>query len=256
MKKRKGFTLVELLVVIAIIALLVAILLPALSRAKEQARSTVCVAHIKGLILAQYTYATDSQGKFPPHYTQFPSWVKEDAALPRTLWGENVRDILDDDIPGEMTICPHYAGRAGDPVLAAPDNYWPDGSEQWGAWNTDAPHVYLSYMWFTNWTGWGPIRLNSTLEFARGEAPWPSEQDEGTASAAMIAHRAGADIDNWDLGTLKPDSIPTKGHGAMEGGGRYENPVGYGDGHVEMNSGSDIKPRARIGFWADSAIIY
>lgn len=247
--KKTAFTLVELLVVIAIIALLVAILLPALSRAKEQAKSMVCVAHIKGMILAQYSYATEYEGEFPLHTTQYPSWVKE----LHTILG-NVHDAYKDIVPGKMTICPHYAGRAGDPILADPDNYWLGGPSH-GAWNTDAPHVYLSYMWFSNWTGWDD-RLNSTLEFAKGEAPWPNEQDEGTASTAMIAHRAGAGIDDWDLGTLVPESIPMKGHGVMDGAGRYENPVGYGDGHVEMNSGSEIKPRARIAHWPNDAIIY
>ena len=48
----EGFTLVELLVVIAIIALLMAILLPALGRAREMGKRAVCLVHIKQLQLA------------------------------------------------------------------------------------------------------------------------------------------------------------------------------------------------------------
>ena len=46
MRRGKGFTLIELLVVIAIIALLMAILMPTLRAAKDQARKTVCTGHI------------------------------------------------------------------------------------------------------------------------------------------------------------------------------------------------------------------
>jgi len=52
MKSKGGFTLIELLVVIAIIALLTAILIPALSVAKQQAGSSVCLMNEKQLVLA------------------------------------------------------------------------------------------------------------------------------------------------------------------------------------------------------------
>ncbi len=64
-KKKKGFTLIELLVVIAIIALLISILLPSLSRARELSKRTVCAANLRGIGQAMYIYAQDEPGVFP-----------------------------------------------------------------------------------------------------------------------------------------------------------------------------------------------
>ena len=58
-----GFTLVELLIVIGIIALLVAILLPALNRAREMSRRTVCLSNIRQLTAAWLMYAGEHQGR-------------------------------------------------------------------------------------------------------------------------------------------------------------------------------------------------
>jgi len=64
--RSKGFTLIELLVVISIIALLLAILLPALNKARQQARKLVCTSNMRQIGIASQAYLIDSENRLPP----------------------------------------------------------------------------------------------------------------------------------------------------------------------------------------------
>jgi len=58
---RQAFTLIELLVVASIIALLISLLLPSLKRARQQAKSVMCLANIKAIAAGSLTYAGEDQ---------------------------------------------------------------------------------------------------------------------------------------------------------------------------------------------------
>ena len=73
---RRGFTLVELLVVIGIIALLVSILLPTLSKAREQAKRTACMSNLRQLGAITLMYAAENKGWLPARTADMP-WPLE-----------------------------------------------------------------------------------------------------------------------------------------------------------------------------------
>jgi prepilin-type N-terminal cleavage/methylation domain-containing protein len=83
-QKALGFTLIELLVVIAIIAVLAAMLLPALGRSKETARRISCVNNLKELGTASIMYADDSRGYLPPR-SSVERWPAEFSSNYRAL---------------------------------------------------------------------------------------------------------------------------------------------------------------------------
>jgi prepilin-type N-terminal cleavage/methylation domain-containing protein len=82
--KSRGFTLVELLVVIAIIALLLSVLMPALTRARENAKVVVCKSTLKQLLLAEKTYGMDNKDYFTPLWVDNP-----DVTPPGGYWYGN-----------------------------------------------------------------------------------------------------------------------------------------------------------------------
>ncbi len=97
---KHGFTLIELLVVVAIIAILAAILLPALSRARESARRASCANNLKQMGIVFKMYANESKGaKFPPIDVAHPGFGLHEEGMPRLLalgWNEVYPEYLTD----------------------------------------------------------------------------------------------------------------------------------------------------------------
>jgi len=101
--RRQGFTLIELLVVIAIIAILAALLLPALAKAKQKAVTINCVSNLKQWSVIWRLYCEDHQGSFSPGTTS--------SSFPRGEWVLTLLDYYGKKPP--ILLCPGAKMRRG-----------------------------------------------------------------------------------------------------------------------------------------------
>lgn len=129
----RAFTLIELLVVIAIIALLVAILLPALAQARRAGRATVCLSNGRGIGQAAMAYEADNRDLVVPSYNMTGT---QGDTEPLDGWGP----IFDRDgylngepaLKGTALVCPEARDIAG--VAAGQTGTNPDNPKGWMDW--------------------------------------------------------------------------------------------------------------------------
>jgi len=119
--KRRGFTLIELMVVIAIIALLLAILLPALGAAKNSTRRLACATNLKQIGVGLQRYLGRHNDRYP-HASYMPSITQELDPNEEAIY---IADVLLEDV-------------GGDPKVFKCPNDFPDSGR-------DAPNTGLSY---------------------------------------------------------------------------------------------------------------
>ena len=125
---RRGFSLVELLVAIGIIAVLIAILLPTLSRAREQARRAQCLSNLRQVHAAFLFYANTSGDQIPIGFRrtkQFNSLIWSNTANRFVLWGLFYQSRFLGD--GKAFYCPSEVNPRF--AHATAENPWPPGTD-------------------------------------------------------------------------------------------------------------------------------
>jgi len=132
---RAGFTLVELLVVIGIIALLIAVLLPALNKARQAANQVDCQARLNQMGAALQIYLVQTKGVLPYGYVPRPASVL--TGEPGTWWFFALSEVMN-----KNTYSPDGFVRALSPVFTDKDTVQDDGGFRWVIHYTASPRIF------------------------------------------------------------------------------------------------------------------
>ncbi len=236
-RTRPGFTLVELLVVIGIIALLMSVLLPALNRARQQARTVACAANMRQVGQAMYLYVAQ-QKKYPTNFF-FPA--------PGQLWYEP------DRIGG--IVAPNGYAKAG--VMTCPED--PDAIRSFAmnAWMSPRLESWITSRVPSPGEVWGSAPSNSSNVILLVEA-WSSTGSDaaGWTAPAIVGflgdtpgQRFGAGgglspVDEGRWGMVNSE-ISFERHRPYGMSAKPREPkgaanFGYADGHVDLRSANSL----------------